>query len=401
MGTEANKALKEQYMLSAEFYSQIIDSLNDYSVFTVDKELNINSWNSGASKIFKYAVEDILGKPFGIVFIEEDRNSNIPQQVIDKAIKTGISKDVRRYQRKEGTIFYAEGLVFPLKNEDNVIIGFVKVLRDISERKASEDAIQKYTKELEQLNIHKENVIAILSHDLRSPLAGVIQGAEYLRTNYDALEPSFIKELLDEFYTAVVNELNMLDYLVEWARIKCAAEAFVPTKIDLVCFVKKVFESLKDTAAIKYLSLHNMIEDGVNVYADEKMIISILHNLVSNAIKYSYKGGEIMVSAKVREDMILLEVRDTGKGITKEMQSKLFTPQVKELSKVIGEKKGAGIGLILAKGFVEKNGGHIWVESELGKGSSFYFTLPISKPFDISIIDEGRIDDSIQTNIAC
>src|SRR5690606_20981296 len=189
--------------------------------------------------------------------------------------------------------------------------------------------------------------------------------------------------------------------LVEWARIKYAAEAFAPTKIDLSHSVKMVFESLKETAAIKDISFHNTIEDDTNVFADGKMLISILHNIVSNAIKFSNKDGKITVSAKKREDMILLEVQDTGRGMSKETQSKLFTPQVKGLSKTVEENKGAGIGLLLAKGFIEKNGGKIWVESKLGKGSSFYFTLPINKPFDISIIDEGKADESIQTNIAC
>jgi len=400
MHSAATNALKAQYMPSAQFYSQIIDSLNDYSVFTVDTDLNINSWNSGASRIFKYNVEDILGKPYETIFLEEDKVNGIPRQEIDKALAEGKSNDVRWYQCKDGTAFYADGLVFPLKSEMNEMIGYVKVLRDITERKAAEDAIQKYARELEELNTHKENVLAILSHDLRSPLAGIIQGAEYLRQNFDALEPAFIKELLDEFHTAVVNELNMLDYLVEWARIKYAVEAFVPTKIHLCHFVKKVFESLKETAAIKHVSFHNLVEDDIKVFADGKMVISILHNIVSNAIKYSYKGGEITISAKKREDMILVEIRDTGRGMSKEVQNKLFTPQVKGLSKTVEENKGAGIGLILAKGFIEKNGGNIWVESELGRGSSFYFTLPINKPYDVTLIDE-RNDENLPTNIAC
>lgn len=398
---EVTKAHKEQYVPNAEFYSQIIDSLNDYSVFTVDENLNINSWNSGANKIFDYTAEEILGKPFDTIFVEDDKFNGIPQQEIDKAFNTGKSNDIRWYRRKDGTTFYADGLVFPLKNEENKRIGYVKVLRDITERKAAEDAIQKYAKELEELNTHKENVLAILSHDLRSPLSGIIQGADFLRTNFDTLEPTFVKELLEEFHTAVVNELNMLDYLVEWARIKYASQAFMPTKISVVNSVKKVFESLKETAAIKDISFHNEIDHDIKVYADGKMVLSILHNIVSNAIKYSYRGGNITVSAKKREDMILLEVRDTGKGMSKETQNKLFTPQVKELSKTLDENKGAGIGLILAKGFIEKNGGHIWVESKAGKGSSFYFTLPTNRPFDVSIVDEEHPDENIQTTIAC
>lgn len=287
------------------------------------------------------------------------------------------------YQRKDKSTFFADGLVFPLINKDDDIIGFVKILRDITARKASEDAITKYAEELEELNTHKETVLAILSHDLRSPLTGIIQGAEYLKLNYETLEPDFIKELLEELRLASINELNMLDYLVEWARIKYAADAFVPAKIELVDYVKKVFESLKETAAIKTIIFLNNIEDESTVYADGKMLISIFQNIVSNAIKHSEIGGTITVSAKKSNNMIIVEINDTGHGMSEEIQEKLFTPEVISLSKTVEENNGAGIGLILVKGLLERNGGHIWVESMEGNGSSFYFTLPIDKPEEV------------------
>lgn len=386
---EITKVLKEQYVPSAEFYSQIIDSLQDYSIFTVDNELNINSWNSGSTKIFQYDTDEIIGKPFETIFTKEDKENGIPQQEIDVALKVGRSVDVRWHLCKDGKTFYADGLVFPLKDINNEVIGYVKILRDITAKKASEDAIKKYAKELEELNTHKENVLAILSHDLRSPLAGIIQGAEYLKSNFDTIEPAFAIELLEEFHKAAVNELNMLDYLVEWARIKYAAEAFAPVKIELVHSVKKVFESLKETAGINTINLHNEIEENCSVFADEKMLLSILQNIVSNAIKHSHNGGQITLSAKQSENMMIVEIKDTGIGMSKEIQDKLFAPQVKSLSKAVEENKGAGIGLLLVKGFLEKNDGHIWVESEVGKGSSFYFTLPINKPSDkIDILEE-------------
>lgn len=379
---EIAKVLKEQYVPSAEFYSQIIDSLQDYSIFTVDKELNINSWNSGATKIFQYTTDEIIGKPFETIFTKEDKEAGIPQEEIVMALKVGRSVDVRWHSCKDGKTFYADGLVFPLKNPDNEVIGYVKILCDITDRKASEDAIKKYAKELEELNTHKDSVLAILSHDLRSPLAGIIQGADYLISNFDTIEPEMVKDLLQEFHNATVNELNMLDYLVEWVSIKYTAQPFAPTKIELVHYVKKVFELLKETAAINTINLHSEIGENCSVFADEKMLFSILQNIVSNAIKHSHKGGQITLSAKHGKNMMIVEIKDTGIGMSKEILDKLFAPQVKSLSKAVEENKGAGIGLLLVKGFLEKNGGHIWVESEVGKGSSFYFTLPINKPSD-------------------
>ena len=379
---KTTKVLKEQYVPSAEFYSQIIDSLQDYSIFTIDNELNINSWNSGAEKIFQYDTDEIIGKPFEIIFTKEDKENGIPQEEIDIALKDGRSVDIRWHQCKDKKLFYADGLVFPLKDDDDTVIGYVKILRDITSKKKSEDAIKKYAKELEELNTHKESVLAILSHDLRSPLAGIIQGADYLKSHFDTEDPKVIKELLEEFYAAAVNELKMLDYLVKWASIKYATEVFVPTKIDLVHNIKKVFDSLKETAAINTINLHHEIEENCSVFADEKMLLSILQNIVSNAIKHSNKGDKITISAKQSEEMMIIEIKDTGTGMTKEIQDKLFVPHVKSLSKAVEKNKGAGIGLLLVKGFLEKNEGQIWVESVVGKGSSFYFTLPINKPSD-------------------
>ena len=389
------KVLKEHYIPSTEFYSQIIDSLQDYSIFTVDKDLNINSWNSGSTKIFQYDTEEIIGKPFEIIFTKEDKEKGVPKLEIDTALKDGKSLDVRWHLCKDGNTFYADGLVFPLKDTEDEIIGYVKILKDITARKVSEDAIKKYAKELEDLNSHKESVLAILSHDLRSPLAGIIQGANYLKSNFQTMESDLTQELLNEFYNSVVNELAMLDYLVEWARIKYAAEAFVPTKIDLAPCVKKVFASLKDTAAIKTIKLHSEIDANCNVFADEKMLLSILQNIVSNAIKHSHNDGQITISAKQSENRTIVEIKDTGVGMTREVQEQLFAPQVKSLSKAVEDNKGAGIGLLLVKGFLEKNNGYIWVESELGKGSSFFFTLPINKPSEkINVFDE----DDFMTN---
>ena len=122
------------------------------------------------------------------------------------------------------------------------------------------------------------------------------------------------------------------------------------------------------------------IEEDTSVFADGKMLISIIQNIVTNAIKHTEKGGTITVTSKSKDDKIIVQVKDTGVGMSKEIMKNLFTPQMKTLSEARKKNKGAGIGLLLVKGFLEKNGGEIWVESIEGEGSSFYFTLPIKKP---------------------
>ncbi len=374
--------LKPLYIPTSEFYSQVIDSLQDYSIFTVDNDLHINSWNSGASKIFQYETEEIIGQHFEIIFSETDKKDGIPQLEIETALKEGRALDNRWHICKDGSRFYAYGLVFPLIGIDGNRLGYVKILKDLTEQKKSQDAANKYLQELEDLNTHKESVLSILSHDLRSPLAAIIGMIEYLQLDFDNIEPEDAKDMLKLIHKAAKDELIMLDYLVEWARIKYASEAFTPTKIEIFQSVENVFTTLKEVAAVKEIILYNKTGEVQNVFADKKMLTSILQNLVSNALQHTPQVGKIIVSAKANKDKMIIEVKDTGNGMSKEILEKLFTPQLNALLKTRENKKGAGIGLLLVKGFLEKNGGEIWVESSEGAGSSFYFTLPIDKPSD-------------------
>lgn len=389
------KILKNKYIPTTEFYSQIIDSLQDYSIFTFDKNLIINSWSSGSTKIFGYETEEVIGEPFNLIFTEEDLINGIPKREIETALKEGRATDNRWHIAKDKSLFYAYGLVFPLIGMDGEMLGYVKILRDLTDRKQSEDAIKKYVRELEELNTHKESVLAILSHDLRSPLASIIGTAKYLKDNFHKMKPDAVQEMLDLLYKSSTDELEMLDYLVEWARIKYASDAFSPEKIKLTEYIDKVFETLNETASINTINLHHEIEENTSVFADGKMLISIIQNIVSNAIKHTEKGGTVTISAKTKDDKIIVQVKDTGVGMSKEIIEKLFTPQMKTLSETRKKNKGAGIGLLLVKGFLEKNGGEIWVESIEGEGSSFYFTLPIEKPlYKIGSSDEIMFDES-------
>lgn len=376
----AEKILKKKYIPTVEFYSQIIDSLQDYSIFTLDNNFIINSWSSGSVKIFGYETEEVIGENFNIIFTDEDLKNGIPQKEIQAAITEGRATDNRWHVTKDKSIFYASGLVFPLIGINGEMLGYVKILRDLTEGKKSEDSIKKYMKELEDLNSHKESVLAILSHDLRSPLSSIISTTKYLKNNFHKMDASAVKEMLELIYKSSTDELEMLDYLVDWARIKYASEVFSPAKIELVKYVEKVFETLKETASLKTINLHHEIEENTTVFADKKMLLSIIQNIVSNAIKHTEPGGKISISSKINEDKLVVQIKDTGIGMSKDIQKKLFTPQVKVLSEKRESNKGAGIGLLLVKGFLEKSGGEIWVESIEGQGSTFYFTLPLDKP---------------------
>lgn len=362
-----------------EFYSLVIDSLQDYSIFTTDKNMVINCWCAGSENLFGYQPREVIGKHSELIFNKEDRKNGVPLQEVETAMKEGKAFDNRWHVKKNGELFYAFGQIFPLKDTKGEMVGFVMILRDLTEKKMAEDAISKYVKELEEINTHKENILAILSHDLRSPLGAIIEITGLLSSDMDQMNPEEVRQMLDLLHQASTDELNMLDYLLEWARIKYAREVFSPLTMDLGQRVTKAFEIFHQMAAASAVSLINKVPKGITVYADKKMLMSIVQNLVSNAIKYTPPGGSVTVSATMEKGHVMVKVKDTGTGMSKEKLDKLFKPQLKTLVQARKEDKGAGIGLLLVKGFVERNDGKIWAESVEGQGTTFFFTLPVTK----------------------
>lgn len=369
------KVLQKTYIPTAEFYSQVIDSLLDYCIFTMDTELTINSWNSGATGIFQYEANEILGKPFHTIFTDSDIADGIPEKEIEMAISDGKATDNRWHLCKDGKKFFAYGLVFPLLGIDGEMLGFVKILRDITEKKNTADAIDLYVKDLEILNTHKESVISILSHDLRSPLAGFISLLDHTRTNLHEIEKGELENILDLLYSSALKELDQLDHLVEWGRIKYASETFSPVKANLNHIIKKVFGILSENTLAKNIELISRVEETFTVYADLKMLQSILQNLISNAIKYSNLGGTITVAAIQQESISVIAINDTGIGMNQETLATLFKPQLSTLAERRSSNAGAGIGLLLTRNLVEKHGGEIWAESKEQEGSTFFFSL--------------------------
>lgn len=132
---------------------------------------------------------------------------------METALKEGKVADSRWHLRKDGSLFYAYGVIFPLRGKDGELLGFVKILRELTERRKSEEALNKYIKDLEDLNTHKESILAILSHDLRSPLSTIVGIAHYLQSDLENMEQEEIKHMVDILYKASSDELDMLDYL--------------------------------------------------------------------------------------------------------------------------------------------------------------------------------------------
>lgn len=235
--------------------------------------------------------------------------------------------------------------------------------------------ISNQKKILEDLNGIKDRLFSIIAHDFRSPLNS-LQGTLSL-LQLEAISYDEIKKVLPSIIKKVDYTVSLLDNLLNWSRAQMPGMKTVPVTFDLQSVTEETVHLLKSQAKEKNVLLHNMIPLAIPVYADPEMIKLVIRNLISNAIKFTNPGDMISIKVRDTDEYCQLTIADTGCGIDKSKLRNLFTPGNNSTLGTSNEK-GTGLGLLICKDFVEKNGGDIWAESEKGKGSIFYFTIPKS-----------------------
>ncbi|HWS00010.1 MAG TPA: hybrid sensor histidine kinase/response regulator [Prolixibacteraceae bacterium] len=240
--------------------------------------------------------------------------------------------------------------------------------------------LEKQSKELQELIATKDKFFSIIAHDLRGPLGGFMQLSELMADEFDDLTLEEQKEMTIELSHSSRNIFNLLENLLEWSRMQQGQTAFQPQSIDLPEMVSECIKPLTDTIRNKNILLETDIPGCRSVSADRNMIQSVIRNLVSNAVKFTPRGGSVRISAGFAEnDALVFVVRDTGMGMNQVMVSNLFQVNVNTRRPGTEGEQSTGLGLLLCKEFVEKHGGELWAESEEGKGSAFYFTIPENK----------------------
>lgn len=238
-------------------------------------------------------------------------------------------------------------------------------------------------KELEELNATKNKFFSIVAHDLRSPFNTILGFTELLQKNHNAFSKEEMEAFSKIFYKAAVNTHKTVENLLSWSRSQLDCVKVAPTAIELNGFVSEIITRQQEIAGKKEIKIKNLIDTSIYVDADKNISSLILRNLISNSIKFSYRKGNVVVSAtplqRNQKSYIEICVEDSGVGMSPDALTKLFRIEnTKSLSGTENEQ-GTGLGLLLCKEFVEKHGGKIRVESVLGSGSKFYFTLPTAE----------------------
>ena len=231
--------------------------------------------------------------------------------------------------------------------------------------------------ELKNLNITKDKFFSIIAHDLKGPINGLIGLSDLLLEDFDDLPQEKIKEMHQLIKDTSEKGLKLLLNLLEWARIQTGRIQFSPSKQSINRLAEEIFNFLEANARLKSINLINDLPQEYSADCDYNMINTVLRNLVNNAIKFTYNDGEVRVSALQENGFLIVKVKDNGMGIKPEHIQKLFKLDEQVTGEGTNKEKGTGLGLILCKEYVQMHGGEIWVESDLGKGSCFAFSLPI------------------------
>jgi len=289
--------------------------------------------------------------------------------------KTEFYQSTHRLKDKQGKWKYMldSGMVVE-RNASGKAIRAVGTVQDMTNAKKTEA-------KLREINSTKDKLFSIIAHDLKSPYNAQLGFLELLIEEEGAYTYEQRKKFIHTVYHSTKQSFSLLDNLLMWSRTQTGKIPFNPVELLIAQMFEEVIDQQKYAAVAKHIMIDtNLCHENLMAIADYEMVSTILRNLISNAIKFTPKNGRIVLGGKVASDnKCLIYVKDTGVGIAAENIERLFDAYNNYTTIGTNREKGTGIGLIICKDFVERNGGKIWIKSEVGKGSIFYFTLDNSK----------------------
>jgi PAS domain S-box-containing protein len=351
----------------------LIESIQDYAVFMLEPDGRVATWNLGAEKIKGYTASEIIGQSFTKFYPDEDvRNGKCEIELAEAAAK-GRFEDEGWRVRKDGTRFWANVVIGPVRDEQGVLIGFSKVTRDLTERKRSEDE-RTALLAAEKANRAKDDFLAILGHELRNPLAPIVTALQLMKLRgADATKEQVIIE------RQVKLMVRLVDELLDVSRIANGKIDLKKQPVDVGEVLVRAIEIVSPLFEQRGQSLVLEVPHGPFIVEGDSMrLVQIFANLLNNAAKYTDAGGRIVLRVEGLKGAVTIDVQDDGVGITPELMPRIFDLFVQAEQGAERAAGGLGIGLALVKSLVALHSGQIDAKSAgPGRGSTFRVTLPL------------------------
>jgi PAS domain S-box-containing protein len=363
----ATDALKQ----SEEMFRLIVSNVKDYAIIVLDPEGHVISWNGGAQRIKGYAAEEIVGKHFSVFYPPEDIALGKPIMELKSAREEGRFEDDSWRIRKDGSRFWANVVVTPLRDNAGLLRGFVKITRDVTEKRKAEQEIIQRSLELEAANKELETFSYSVSHDLRAPLRGIDGFSQALQEDYQQQLDSTAKDYLQRICTATRRMGELIDDLLNLARVT-RAEIY-RERIDLSKLAGEVAQEIQSQEPARRVALN--IATGLEADGDSRLLRVALQNLIGNAWKFTSKReqAQIEFGAQGVNGGKAYFVRDNGAGFEQSYASRLFGAF--QRLHAASEFPGTGIGLATVQRIIRRHGGTVWAEGTVNQGVTVYFTL--------------------------
>lgn len=376
---------EESLRESEERYRSLVEQVTDYGIFLMDEKGRIISWNEGARKMKGYEADEIIGKYFSIFYLEEDIRNGKPSQELKTALSEGKYEEEGWRLRKDGNRFWASVVITPVYNKERLHIGFSKVTRDLTERKAAEKAQQQSYEQYRQLahelkktntelvyaNRELEQYTSIVSHDLQEPVRTIKSFLQLIDMKLEEEQYAGLKAYINKSITAANRMRELIQSLLHYSQL--GKVEFVEKTIAVDDLIQRALQNIKTSTehAGAEITIDNQV---LEVTGDDVQLVQLFQNLLSNAVKFTDNTDpKIRIEGKNENGKACFAISDNGIGIAEKDINKVF-----EIFKKLNTQKeypGTGIGLAICKKIIDRHKGKIWLESKPGHGTTFYFTL--------------------------
>jgi len=345
----------------------------------IDTQFRILSFNNHALQYYKKLYNKEIKQFKSILeFINPNRiesfKANFKESLAGNTVKLEREYNYDNYRQ-----LWFELTYLPVYDTKKRIFAVAYSRLDITERKRSEEELKRSAKELKELNAMKDKFFSIIAHDLKNPFNNIIGFSRLLVNNLWEYELSKVQQFIELIYDSSKQGYALLENLLDWSRSQTGRLVFQQKNFDVYEIINEIIDQQKAFAVNKDVSIVNEVMTGTFVLADVEMLKTIFRNLISNAIKFSFTGGKVIIAAREERDFIRFSVEDSGVGMAEDDVKKLFRIDANHTTLGTHSEKGTGLGLLLCKEFVDKHHGYIKVESASGKGAKLIFTLPVGE----------------------
>ncbi len=380
---DRNTLLEIENRRMDQYMRTIIEQVHDYAIFGMDANCCATTWNEGVRHVLGFDESEFIGQDIRkLIFTPEALEHGIPEVEFETAAKEGSASDDRWMMRKSGLRFWASGITSAVRSDDGELVGFSKVMRDLTEQKRDEDELAELASRLSEANRRKNEFLATLAHELRNPLAPI-------KTAIDLMGMSTLSDDNEELRLIVARQVdqvtNLIDDLLDVSRIERGKISLQRKVVDLRTVVESAVEASRATISEKSQTLEiNLCDEDVRVDVDPTRLTQVFSNLLNNSSRYSDNDCHISLAVSVDHSdgemgCAVVKITDNGIGIPSDRLDEIFQ-MFSQIHDSLGRgNAGLGIGLTLVKTLVELHGGKVTAHSDgVGHGSQFVVQLPLS-----------------------